>query len=32
MAFSWISWYELTDEEFEVAVNERQTGLSSGSD
>jgi hypothetical protein len=32
MAFSWISWYELTDEEYEAAVEERRAQSLSGSD
>ncbi len=32
MAFSWISFHELTDEEFEAAVRERQERLLSSSD
>ena len=32
MSFSWISWYELTDEEYEAAVSERRARLVSGND
>ena len=32
MAFSWISYYELSDEEYEQAVSERQASLASGSE
>ena len=32
MSFSWISWYELTDEEYDGAVSERQARLSVRSD
>ena len=32
MSFSWISYYELTDEDFEEAVKDRQIVLNAGSD
>ena len=32
MSFSWISYYELTDEDFEEAVKDRQILLNAGSD
>lgn len=32
MSFSWISYYELTDEDFEEAVKQRQSQLNNGSD
>ena len=32
MSFSWISYYDLTDEEYEEAVSERQASLDSSSD
>ncbi len=32
MSFSWISWYELTDEEYEAAVSERRARLVSDND
>ena len=32
MSFSWISYYELTDDEYEAAVAERHAGLEFGSD
>ena len=32
MSFSWISYYELTDDEYEAAVAERHAGIEVGSD
>ena len=32
MSFSWISYYELTDEEYESAVADRHGQLAAGSD
>ena len=32
MSFSWVSYYELTDDEYDAAVSERHAGTEIGSD